>query len=77
MPTLRSKVKSIYFYKTTKIRSIVYLDNYEACKTNIARTTELLQSLDFLINERKSNIISNDRCKFLDLITSIELPGGK
>lgn len=69
--------------------SVIYLDDilwigqdYESCKANVDSTISLLQSLGFIINEKKSNLTPNNRCRFLGFILdsksmTLELPESK
>ncbi|XP_076548552.1 uncharacterized protein LOC117600481 isoform X1 [Osmia lignaria lignaria] len=59
-------------------KSVIYLDdflcigeNYESCEKNIIETCKLLESLGFLINERKSCRTPALRCKFLGVINHL------
>ncbi|XP_066590898.1 uncharacterized protein [Prorops nasuta] len=69
--------------------SVVYLDdwlcfgnNYEDCLRNLVVTRKMLESLGFIINEHKSNLIPSRTCQFLGFILNssnmtIELPETK
>lgn len=59
--------------------SIVYLDDflcfgntYNACQENVNRTLDLLKSLGFVVNLRKSQLRPSQRCKYLGFILNAE-----
>ena len=43
-------------------------DNFETCKRNITKTEKLFRFLGLRINKEKSTMVSNIRCKSVDLI---------
>ena len=64
----------IAFLRARGIRVIFYLDDIlvigatkEECETNLAFVLQLLQSLGFLINWKKSNLIPSQLFRFLGL----------
>ena len=69
--------------------SVIYLDDFlclaatpEECGKNVDATTSLLESLGFVINWRKSNVIPSTRCRYLGFILdsidmTVELPEEK
>lgn len=78
----------------TKLReenylSVIYLDDllvfgtsYAKCLKNVENTCSLLESLGFILNKNKSNLIPSTRCKYLGFIydskkMTLELPDEK
>lgn len=65
----------VSFLRSLGWLSVVYLDDWllvatsaALCAQNIKVTREFLESLGFLINEKKSNFIPSTSCKFLGFI---------
>lgn len=87
-PWLFTKLKRtiITYLRKKGFVSVIYLDDillfgatYEECLLNVQVTSDLLQSLGFLINIPKSNLTPSNKCKFLGFVfdsisMSIELP---
>lgn len=79
----------ISFLHKHSICCTVYLDDYlilaesrEQCQKDVDTTINLLQSLGFIINVKKSSLVPQKRCKYLGFIfdfssMSIELPKTK
>lgn len=69
--------------------SVIYLDDILIigkskihCQSNIARTSELLESLGFILNKEKSSLTPSQQCKFLGFVYNtskfrVELPREK
>lgn len=76
-PWLYTKITKpvVNFLREKGFASVVYLDdwlclgkNIKECSKNIESTRQVLRSLEFLINENKSNLILSTRCQFLGFI---------
>lgn len=77
------------FLRKQGLVSVTYLDDIlligasvQDCQLNLKKTVDLLTSLGFIINTKKSNFIPNKICKFLGFIINsrdwqIELPEDK
>ena len=90
-PWLFTKVMKpvVNFLRSENLISVVYLDDwlcfgssYDECLQNLKFTVQTLESLGFIINEKKSSLVPQNRCQFLGLILnsmhmSIELPETK
>lgn len=79
----------LQYLRSSGYMSVNYLDDflcigstYEQCVTNVTVTKKVLESLGFLINWNKSQLIPSKLCKFLGFMfnttdVSIFLPGDK
>ncbi|XP_033214398.1 uncharacterized protein LOC117171315 [Belonocnema kinseyi] len=61
---------------------LLFGDTYQDCEVNLKTTKELLESLGFIINLKKSHLNPEQRCKFLGFIynsksMTLELPSEK
>lgn len=79
----------VTYLRKLNIRCVIYLDDllilgssFEECQKNMRTAVDLFTFLGFIVNEGKSNLILQRKCKFLGMIINtqdwqIELPGEK